>query len=113
MKPTPPDRPSAFDNTPNPEAVPTPREMFDRLLSLERKFTRLHAKVAEFTDDVEKDFKGLEEQVGRFGIELEELKHLVATGHTENNLLLQGVSRAIERTEEKLDQVLARLVALP
>lgn len=95
------------DPTPNPDAVPTTRELFTRLIALERKFAQLHDAVSKFTSDVEEEIDGVDKRLDAFAAELEELKQELRRGHGENNSLLQGLARAFERIEAKLDARLA------
>lgn len=116
------------DPTPNPEATPPVRELFSRIVALERKFDRLHDAVAKFTsdateemDDVNKRFDGfasdladlrrefdaLKRDLVEMGQCVAELTREVRRGHAENNGLLQGLARAFERIETKMSARLA------
>lgn len=99
------------DPTPNPDAVPTTRELFTRLIALERKFTQLHDAVAKFTSDAAEEMDDVDKRLDSFAAELADLKQELRKGHGENNGLLQGLARAFERIEAKLDARLAAEIA--
>lgn len=90
------------DPTPDPDALPTTRELFMRLIALERKFTQLHDAVARFTTDVEEEVDGIDKRLDAFAAELEDLKNEMRRGHFENNVLLQGICNALARIEAKV-----------
>lgn len=93
--PTPPERPSAFDNTPNPDASPPTYE------SLSRRLSVLEAVVREFKRGFEHhrgvDFDELEDKVDSHEVKLNELKALIISNQTTNGLILQSIDRRLEK----------------
>jgi hypothetical protein len=93
--PTPPARPSAFENTPAPEASPPTYE------SLSRRLATLERELREFKRGFEHhrgvDFDELEDRVDTHEVKINDLKTLIISNQTTNGLILQSIDRRLEK----------------
>lgn len=92
--PTPPERPSAFDNTPNPEAPQTYESISRRLALVERELREIKRG---FEHHRGVDFDELEDRVDTHEVKINDLKALIISNQTTNGLILQSIDRRLER----------------